>query len=250
MNGEQEIRRLLASSDVAEIEEGLRLLPELPALQFIPGMYGSIWKMTYACAQDPEFTALSAGPLSGRMALMNAQEDLVPLPHVPVEEIASLDLGGFPEAVFFPELLRYKKLKRLSLWENSLKTLPADLFRLDTLEYLYICDELEELPPRIGELKNLKQLLLSGNRLRSVPPEIARLQQLEELDLSSNRLRHFNLDIGRMPALKQIDLGGNDPQLQLSSETAAYLEKQAEHNDGLYRLQPRRDSGYTNNAYS
>ncbi len=223
MTDAQEIRRLLSSSDAGEIEEGLRLLPGFPALHFIPDLYESIWKMTYACAPDHEFVQLSQGPPAGRIALMNAQEDLVPLPHVPVEEITSLDLGGFPEAIFFPELLRYKNLKGLILWENSLKTLPADLFRLDTLEYLYICDELEELPPRIAELKQLKQLLLSGNRLTSVPAELAQLHALEELDLSSNCLKHFDVDIRHMQNLKRLDLGGNAPEMQISDEVRNFV---------------------------
>ena len=44
---------------------------------------------------------------------------------------------------------------------------------------------LEELPPLFAELRSLRRLHLSGNRLRTVPAEVFRLVNLEVLDPSA-----------------------------------------------------------------
>lgn len=53
---------------------------------------------------------------------------------------------------------------------------------------------IEEVPKWIGELKELRQLDLSDNKLKALPGEIAALQKLEVLDLRGNPLPQSEVD--------------------------------------------------------
>ena len=76
--------------------------------------------------------------------------------------------------------------------------------------------ELIGLPPQIGKLKALKQLLLGklerespGNHLTDLPEEIWQLTALEQLDLGSNQLTAVSSEIGQLTKLTALHLGGN-----------------------------------------
>ncbi len=65
-----------------------------------------------------------------------------------------------------------------------------------------------DLPPEIGELKNLTDMKLNGNELTStIPPEIAQLQDLTKLDLHNN---HFTgsipPELGQLQNLTELTL--------------------------------------------
>ncbi|MCP4344129.1 MAG: TIR domain-containing protein, partial [Desulfobacterales bacterium] len=56
-------------------------------------------------------------------------------------------------------------------------------------------NQLSQLPPEIGELKNLQSLTLRNNQLSQLPPEIGELKNLQSLTLSSNQLSQLPSDI-------------------------------------------------------
>lgn len=78
------------------------------------------------------------------------------------------------------------------------------------------CNELEVLlfpackitniPPEIGDLKNLTKLELSWNKLTTLPKEIGELQQLQKLFLYYNPLTELPLEIAKLPNLKVLYL--------------------------------------------
>ncbi|MCG8575494.1 MAG: hypothetical protein MI810_11465 [Flavobacteriales bacterium] len=218
------IRSLLRSTEINKIEEGLKLAKNNPTAESLINLYRSIWKMTYANSSDPDITNnTSLNSLAGKMALMNEQEDLIPAEFDSIEMVESLDLGGFPEAVFFPELLQYKNLKTIEFWDNDMPELADDFFKITTLENLYICDGLKTLSPLIGNLKQLKSLNLNGNQINTVPTEIASLEKLELLDLSFNEIKDFSVDIKKLKNLKTLVLKDN-PDLKLSDELIEYCQ--------------------------
>ena len=80
----------------------------------------------------------------------------------------------------------------LSLSDNDLSgTLPPELGDLTHLRQL-VLDENQlsgSIPPELGELPQLRRLVLDANQLMGpVPPELGRLRQLTMLDLSRNSL--------------------------------------------------------------
>ncbi|OJJ21114.1 hypothetical protein BKI52_11135 [marine bacterium AO1-C] len=218
MHSDTVIKEWIASIDLEKITVGLNHLAARSSLNFITELYESIWKMTYANATEDDFRAIDAGPLANKILLMNEQGDLIPSELVPIPEVTRLDLGGFPKAVFFPELLKYKGLKSLDFWENDLEILPESFFELTQLEHLYISVGLAELSPSIGKLTRLQELKLSGNCLTKIPSQVAQLSELKVLDLNSNWLESFDLDISALEKLEEINLIYNPKELVISEE--------------------------------
>lgn len=219
------LKKLATATIPTEVDKLLQLLEPTPTYHSVIALYQSIWSMTYQQASDPEFQQLTQ--LSDQIALMNEQENLVPSELAPIEHVEALDLGGFPEAMLFPELLKYTRLKRLDLWDNNYSQLPSEFFELTTLEALYICDQLTILPPAIGQLCHLKQLDLNGNCLSTLPAELAHLNQLVILNLSHNLIAHFSLDLTEMFALKTIDLRFNPASLYIDPTVLTICQERA-----------------------
>jgi internalin A len=78
---------------------------------------------------------------------------------------------------------------------------------------------LTELPPEIGQLGQLKRLILGrwdkgkwerfGNQLTTLPPELWKLQQLEKLSLSHNQINLIPAAISQLTNLQCLDLRDN-----------------------------------------
>src|SRR5262249_8525170 len=74
-------------------------------------------------------------------------------------------------------------------------------------------NEIQELPPWIGELSALKAIALEANHLRTLPPEIGSLRGLAGLFLSRNGLKTLPETLRTLP-LKELELYSN-PELGL-----------------------------------
>jgi hypothetical protein len=70
-------------------------------------------------------------------------------------------------------------------------------------------NNLKELPPFIGKLRNLRFLNLSENKLTSLPEEIGKLKNLEEFIATKNDLNQIPKSIGKLRNLKMLNLSGN-----------------------------------------
>jgi Leucine-rich repeat (LRR) protein len=64
-------------------------------------------------------------------------------------------------------------------------------------------------PAEIGNLINLKKLVLSRNNLTSLPSEIGRLCNLQSLILCDNSLTSLPAEIGRLCNLQELNLENN-----------------------------------------
>ncbi len=127
------------------------------------------------------------------------------------------------------ELLRFAKKNNLyfqssdsSLQKNVEVPLESQLVIREFIEKYYSQEEptldlsnqgIEELPPEIGQLTNLKELDLSGNNLTQLPIEIGGLINLEVLKLRGNYLKTLPITFNHIQKLILLDLSYN----QLSS---------------------------------
>jgi len=204
---------ILTGTDAIAIRKLLELRTSGNTLNEWLALYESIWRMTYANATDME--EVKSMDLAEQIALMNQQEDLVPNPLSSIEEVAALDLGGFPDAVLFPELKRYKQLKKLDLWENGLSEIPAELFELSSLEELRIIDPIRQLPEEFVRLKHLKKLCVEGE-IEEIPEAFKAMEQLQNLELDLNNLKEIPVFLVELPQLKTLSLQYN-MALQIST---------------------------------
>lgn len=132
------------------------------------------------------------------------------------------------------ELAELPKLRYISLRFNNLKQLPivlAKLKKLETLilannrflastkwEYLtkmkalkvldlsYALQNLSTLPKVIGEISSLKELNISGNKLKYLPVELKKLSSLEKLYCEINDFEEFPKIITQLPKLKELQI--------------------------------------------
>lgn len=204
---------ILTGTDAIAIRKLLELRTSGSTLNEWLALYESIWRMTYANATDME--EVKSMDLAEQIVLMNQQEDLVPNPLSSIEEVTALDLGGFPDAVLFPELKRYKQLKKLDLWENGLSEIPAELFELSSLEELRIIDPIRQLPEEFVRLKHLKKLCVEGE-IEEIPEAFKAMEQLQNLELDLNNLKEIPVFLVELPQLKTLSLQYN-MALQIST---------------------------------
>ncbi|OAP63293.1 hypothetical protein AYL99_02520 [Fonsecaea erecta] len=108
-----------------------------------------------------------------------------------------LDLGGQGLCALSPVLFNpsYHFLKRLDLVYNQLEALPPEIGQLKNLEHLDVSfNQLTELPEEIGMLTNLKQLLLFNNHIQTLCYELGFLYKLEMLGVYGNPLEQGQRD--------------------------------------------------------
>lgn len=123
----------------------------------------------------------------------------------------SPETDEFGQRMLIPRTLwKLKNLTQLSLSENELTSLPAEIGYLTNLTVLYLYDnQLDSLPGEIGKLTNLKKLYLNNNNLTSLPAEIGKLSNLTSLYLSNNNLTYLPTEIQELTNLKELDLLNN-----------------------------------------
>lgn len=78
------------------------------------------------------------------------------------------------------------------------------------LRWLILTDnEVEGLPPEIGNCTQLQKLMLAGNRLRELPVELAACSRLELIRLAANRLAELPVWVTSLPRLSWLAHAGN-----------------------------------------
>ena len=107
------------------------------------------------------------------------------------------------------------KVTALDLKNNDLSgTIPPELGQLTGLQNLIlgINDLSGTIPPELGQLTGLRQLYLRSNDLSgTIPPELGQLTGLQQLYLGGNDLSGtIPPELGQLTGLRQLYLGGND----------------------------------------
>ncbi|CAI9726807.1 malignant fibrous histiocytoma-amplified sequence 1 homolog [Octopus vulgaris] len=113
-----------------------------------------------------------------------------------------------------PSFFGFKKLR---VRGRDLHELPVAIFSLVELEVLSLSPDREAslyyklyfLPKQIGQLINLRILILDTNALTNLPPEISNLSHLEILTLSNNYLTSLPPQFHRLNELQSLHLANN-----------------------------------------
>lgn len=94
---------------------------------------------------------------------------------------------------------------------GNLVDIPPEIGDLRNLKHLSIqYNSLKTIPPEIGKLTNLTLLSFPDNRLAELPPEIGKLTNLTFLVLSYNQLRELPPEIGKLSNLETLLLDNNN----------------------------------------
>ncbi|MDJ0365147.1 leucine-rich repeat-containing protein kinase family protein [Hymenobacter sp. H14-R3] len=101
------------------------------------------------------------------------------------------------------------QLSMVGFKANRIRTLPAAALT-PALRWLILTDnQLESLPPEIGQCQQLQKLMLAGNQLRKLPAELAQCTSLELLRIAANQLTELPAWLLAMPRLAWLAYAGN-----------------------------------------
>jgi hypothetical protein len=92
---------------------------------------------------------------------------------------------------------------------NQIRTLPAAALP-PALRWLILTDnQLEALPPEIGNCREMQKLMLAGNRLTELPETLVSCTKLELLRIAANRLTELPTWLLALPRLSWLAYAGN-----------------------------------------
>lgn len=101
-------------------------------------------------------------------------------------------------------------LRRLSLQNNAIKEVPAEIAGMKALEELDLAgNNLYSSPEALIGLESLKVLNLSENGLEVLPKSIGKLSQLEALDISRNQFAQLPTEMEHLKELRVLKLAHN-----------------------------------------
>ncbi len=130
------------------------------------------------------------------------------------------------------------QLKRISVQNTPLGTLPDSIGGLEQLEQLIVsyCG-LTEIPDTIGNLLSLKYLCLAGNCVKELPSSLRKLTQLEFMDLRECGFKVFPSAVAHLCEKTFIRMTDNPIQI-ISKED---IRKMMQHGKGLHVKQDLSD---------
>jgi len=124
-----------------------------------------------------------------------------------------------------PDSVQYIDFSKMKL-----TAIPVEVFACRNLVYLNLNNnKIDSIPPRIGELKQLRVLQMAHNKLTHLPAEIGRCDSLRSLILNQNRINDIVPEIGQLSHLAVLDLWGNNvtvlpKEIGRLSESLKYLD--------------------------
>ena len=125
-------------------------------------------------------------------------------------EYEEMNLRGLFLKEFPMELLNFKEMKVLDLFDTKLISIPPEIGELINIKILFLShNKLTSIPPEIGQLVNIEVLDFSYNKLTSILPELRQLINLQRLYLYGNQLTSFPKELGQLVNLKGLDLSNN-----------------------------------------
>lgn len=139
---------------------------------------------------------------------MEEFDDLVPQP----DENGMLDLTHRAWAHLDDVIWTMgKELLYLNVAFNNIEELPPELGDLLLLRELNVsCNQLTALPSTIGKCKRLRILKINGNHIEALPQELGYCNMLEQVIASENQLQTVPATLAKIDALRILRIQNND----------------------------------------
>ncbi|CAN0401700.1 unnamed protein product [Pylaiella littoralis] len=103
-----------------------------------------------------------------------------------------------------------RELVSLNVSFNNIEYLPPELGDLVLLKELDVsCNKLETLPLEVGKCIRLRKLRANGNHMEEIPTELGHCSLLEELVLSENKIQEVPESLAHLKALRILRLQNN-----------------------------------------
>ncbi|KAL3730376.1 hypothetical protein ACJRO7_027397 [Eucalyptus globulus] len=129
------------------------------------------------------------------------------------KQLKVLQLEGFKSLRCTPDLSVFLELKILILRDcHGLKQVHHSIGKVKSLVCLDLscCSTLEKLPGEVGELEELKELILDSSGIIEIPTSIGSLRKLEKLSACSCKsLREVPCSVGELQNLEHMDMSGS-----------------------------------------
>lgn len=130
---------------------------------------------------------------------------------VALEKLERLQIStGYNLANLANNLSELKNLTYLNLKDNNLRSIPEELFKIESLKELILSGNLiEVISDSIRKLENLNNLDLSYNSISELPLAIFEMKNLIKLSLMGNKIKNLSDSIENLNSLKELYLGYN-----------------------------------------
>ncbi|MQL91099.1 hypothetical protein Taro_023705 [Colocasia esculenta] len=176
-------------------------------------LYGNVTGDIAGCI-NLEFLDLGSNNFSGAVPDLSSLRKL---------QMLNLSDNGFTGEFPWASLKSMPSLFSLRIGDNpfeATRSFPEEVLGLTALKFLYLsnCSIYGQIPPSIGNLKELVNLELSDNLLYGeIPPEIGKLRGLQQLELYDNKLSgRLPAGLGNLSSLNFFDASNNSLEGNLS----------------------------------
>lgn len=163
-------------------------------------------------SHNKKYTPKSISMLYKAGIKMKSETSILDFSKIPEKDaliIKGINLMGWKNLSEVPiGIERFENLNMLNL-DGKIDNIDK-ICELTKLKSIYLrLDNLEHIPPCIGNLTNLTTLDVSSKKIISIPKEIGKLVNLTELSFRmSENLKYLPLEIGDLKNLRSVDLYG------------------------------------------
>ncbi len=142
-----------------------------------------------------------------------------------LSELTHLNLGSIEFSIIPDSIYSLQNLVHLDLsWNRNIAVLSPLIGNLANLKELLLeTNLLQDLPKEFGSLMNLKKLSLNRNEFTSFPESLLNLSNLEELFIGNRKITALPTNLSGLSNLKLLDI--EESELQLIPDSIGALKK-------------------------
>lgn len=207
----------LSHNQLESIPIGLSQLPKLKKIIASHNLIKDIAFCPYLESLDVSWNRISVVPeaiyempLTYIDLSYNRISTLKPSKKIRLQPATELNLSHNQLTTIHGFIHYYKALKKLTLKNNLLRTIPKGIKNVKSLEILNVeGNRINKISNFLGQNACLRELNLAENNITELPGEIGALKGLHRLYLKGNKLKHFPDFLSKIPSLFVLDLEKN-----------------------------------------